>query len=93
MSGFNRYPRGEQSAALASASAGCQSSLTTKPSITRVQFVILPIDGIGFNVAPRGVQFGFVAQNPFPIIALPEVFIERGPIVFFDPGDVCHRAN
>ena len=47
------------------------------------QFVQLPFGGIVANVFADAVQFGFIADDVFPVIALPQSAGKRRPIVSF----------
>ena len=57
------------------------------------QFVQFPFGRIVANVLADAVQFGFVADDVFPVIALPQSAGKRRPTVSFDPIGVSFGGH
>ncbi len=61
--------------------------------MNRVVDVERPAGGVCEDVGAKGIEFAFVADDVIMVAALPDVAIERGPLIFLDTADVFIRGH
>lgn len=86
---FAKLGRGEACRDSAYVPSGVELALfCSSPPPVGVLCIVVPSGGIVVNVLADCIQFPFVADHTFVVIALPHPFVERGPSLFTQASNV-----